>query len=279
MSISSRDIARYYDKHQIIYTLFWSRTALHYGLWYEDTKSLAQAILNTNRLVVDALVIDSQDTVLDAGCGVGGTSIYVAETTGAKVEGITLSEVQVKIARGRADKSPAAGLLNFSRQDFTKTNFRENTFSKVFGIESVCYAHRKIDFLNEAYRTMTPGGRIAVVDLFLTREDLDAREMKIYTKTIEGWVLPNVATKEAFWNSLEQAGFEGVAFHNMPDHIKKSTEKLYYRAILTYPLGFLKSRLGIGRANFSPISQKALFDRGIATYGVFVAVKPGLRAR
>jgi tocopherol O-methyltransferase len=274
MPISNTDIARYYDRHQIIYTLFWSRTALHYGLWYEDTKSLTEAILNTNKLVVDALAIDSQDTVLDAGCGVGGTSIYVAETTGAKVEGITLSEVQVNIARGRADKSPAAGLLNFSRQDFTKTNFGENTFSKVFGIESVCYAHRKIDFLDEAYRMMIPGGRIAVIDLFLTKENLDAREMKIYTKTIGGWVLPNVATKEAFWNSLEKAGFEDVAFHNMPDHIKKSTEKLYYRAILTYPLGLLKSRLGIGRANFSPIYQKALFDRGIATYGVFVATKP-----
>ena len=88
MPISNKDIARYYDSHQIIYTLFWSRTALHYGLWYEDTKNLAEAIRNTNRLVVDALTIDSKDTVLDAGCGVGGASIYVAETTGARVEGI-----------------------------------------------------------------------------------------------------------------------------------------------------------------------------------------------
>src|SRR2546423_1300864 len=150
MPISNKDIARYYDRHQIIYTLFWSRTALHYGFWYEDTKSLAEAVLNTNRFVVDALAIDSRDTVLDAGCGVGGTSIHVAETTGATVEGVTLSDVQLKIARKRASRSPAASLLNFSKQDFTKTNFREKTFSKVFGIESVCYAHRKIDFLNEA---------------------------------------------------------------------------------------------------------------------------------
>src|SRR2546423_68140 len=67
MPISNKDIARYYDRHQIIYTLFWSRTALHYGFWYEDTKSLAEAVLNTNRFVVDALAIDSRDTVLDQG--------------------------------------------------------------------------------------------------------------------------------------------------------------------------------------------------------------------
>jgi cyclopropane fatty-acyl-phospholipid synthase-like methyltransferase len=273
MSISNRDIAQYYDTHQIIYTLFWSRTALHYGFWYEDTKSLAEALLNTNRFVVDALAIDFKDTVLDAGCGVGGTSMHVAETTGAKVEGITLSDVQLKIARKRAVRSPAASLLNFSKQDFTETNFRDNTFSKVFGIESICYAHRKIDFLNEGYRIMKPSGKIAVVDYFLTKENLNAQEMKIYTKTNEGWVVPNVPTKEAFWKSLEQAGFKNVVFYNMLDYIKKSSEKIYNRNLLTYPLVFLKSRLGIGRSNFSPIYQKALFDMKIATYGVFVAVK------
>lgn len=276
MSISNKDVARYYDRHQIIYTLFWSRTALHYGFWYEGTKSLAEAILNTNRFVVDAVTINSKDTVLDAGCGVGGTSIYVAETTGARVEGITLSDVQLKIAGRRASKSPAVSMLNFSKQDFIKTNFRENTFSKVFGIESICYAHRKIDFLNEAYRIMKPGGKIAVVDLFLTKEDMDAQEIKVYMKTIGGWVVPNVATKEGFWKSLEYAGFKDVTFHNMPEHIKKSTKKLYYRNLLFYPLACIKSKLGIGRENFSPVYQRALFDRKIATYGVFIASKPEL---
>ena len=249
---------------------------MHYGFWYEDTKSLAEAILNTNRFVVDALAIDFKDTVLDAGCGVGGTSMYVAETTEAIVEGITLSDVQLKIARRRASKALAARLLNFSKQDFTKTNFRENTFSKIFGIESICYAHRKIDFLNEAYRIMKPGGRIAVVDLFLNKENLDVQEMKIYTKTIEGWVVPNLSTTEEFSKSLEQVGFKNVAFHNMLDHIRKSSEKIYYQKLLWCPIDFLKSRLAIGREDLSSIYQKALFDRRIAIYGVFVAVKSEL---
>lgn len=276
MPVSNIDIARYYDTHQIIYTLFWSRDALHYGLWYEDTKNPAEAISNTNRFVVDTLAIGSADTVLDAGCGVGGTSIYIAETTGARVEGITLSDVQVKIARRSASSSPVAGHLHFSKQDFTATNFGENTFSRVFGIESICYAHRKIDFLNEAYRVMTPGGKIAVVDLFLTRRNLGAQEVKIYKKTIGGWVLPNVSTTEDFRESLEQAGFQDITFHNLAENIKKSTEKLYYRNLLFYQLAFLKSRLGLGRENFSPIYQKALFAKRIATYGAFIAVKPEL---
>jgi cyclopropane fatty-acyl-phospholipid synthase-like methyltransferase len=246
---------------------------LHCGFWYEDTKNLAEAILNTDKFIVDVLAIDSNDTVLDAGCGVGGTSIHIAETTGAKVEGITLSDVQLRIARRRANSSPAAVKPNFSKQDFTETRFKENTFSKVFGIESICYAHRKIDFLKEACRIMISGGKIAVVDLFLTEETLTAQEMKIYANTIEGCAVPNLSTVAQFRESIERAGFRVVAFYDMANHIKKSSYKLYYRALLTYPFELLKARLQVGRVNFTPICQKAFFDTGIGTYGVFVALK------
>src|SRR3989344_7042176 len=96
---TNKDVADYYDSHQIIYSIFWSKTALHYGLWYDNTKNLAEAIINTNKFVKEVLEINSSDVVLDAGCGVGGTSVYIAEATSTKVEGITLSDVQLKIAR------------------------------------------------------------------------------------------------------------------------------------------------------------------------------------
>jgi tocopherol O-methyltransferase len=277
MSITNKDIARYYDTNQIFYSYFWSRTALHYGFWYEDTRSLAEAIINTNNFVIDALAIDSDDTILDAGCGVGGTCIDLAETTGARVEGITLSDVQLNIARRRASKSGAGALLSFSKQDFCKTNFSENTFSKVFGIESICHAQRKIDFLCEAYRIMRAGGKIAIVDFFLHKDNLDLQEMKIYTKTIQGWVVPNFSTVHGFAKALEQAGFKNVAFHNMLEHIRKSSKKIYYRKLLWSPVDRIKSNLGVGSKDLSSLYQKAFFDKNIGTYGVFVATKSECR--
>jgi len=273
VSVSKDDIARYYDTQQVFYTLFWSRTALHYGFWYQDTKSLGQAILNTNNFVIDTLAINSGDTVLDAGCGVGGTSIHIAETTGARVHGITLSDVQLKIARRRAGKSFAAHLLNFSKGDFTSTLFTEKTFSRVFGIESICYAQTKTDFLNEAYRIMMPGGMIAVVDLFLAKQELNVEEMKIYQKTIEGWAIPNLATVADFWRYLQQAGFNNIAFHNMLPEIRKSSRRMYFQKLLWRPFDFILSRLGNGRENASAKYQKPFFDKGIGLYGAFIAAK------
>jgi len=245
---------------------------MHYGFWYSDTKNLADAISNTDKFVAESLAINSGDTVLDAGCGVGGTSIYVAEATGAKVEGVTLSEVQLKIARKKTFGSAVAHLLNFSKQDFTKTNFKENTFSKIYGIECICYANKKIDFLNEAYRIMKPGGKISVVDAFLIIENLNAEERNIYTKFIEGWRIPNLSTKDEFKKFLKKAGFKNIVFHDKLDTIKKSSRMLYYYGLITYPIEFVKSKLGIGIDNFSTFYQKKLYE-GIATYGVFVAEK------
>jgi cyclopropane fatty-acyl-phospholipid synthase-like methyltransferase len=275
MHVSNEDIARYFNRHQIIYTLFWSRNALHCGFWYDDTKNLAEAIVNTDKFVRDVLEIGPTDTVLDAGCGVGGTCTYLAEITGACLEGVTLSNVQLKIAKRKARKSPAVARLNFSQQDFTKTNFKENTFSKVFGIESICYAHNKIDFLNEAYRIMVPGGRIAVIDLFLNTDKMTAEETKIYRYTIEGCAVPNLSTIDDFAEALQHVGFGSVTFRNMSNQIKKSSHKLYYRALPSHPFEVLRSWLPFfGHGNFTPVYQRAFFDKGVGTYGAFIASKP-----
>ena len=145
--ITNQDIEKYYDENQVLYNLFWSQSALHYGFWNNNTKNLSEAILNTNQFVLDCLEITSNDSVLDAGCGIGGSSIFIAEKSGAQVTGITLSDIQLKKAKEKSDKSKASKLLNFSKQDFTDTNFKKGTFSKIFGIESICHAHNQIDFL------------------------------------------------------------------------------------------------------------------------------------
>lgn len=273
MEISNEDIAKYFDTHQSSYSRFWSSTALHYGFWYDDTKSLAEAILNTNKFAIDTLSIGSHDIVLDAGCGVGGTSLYIAETTGARVEGITLSDVQLKIARKRAAQSVASSLLNISKQDYVRTSFEDETFSKIIGIESICYAHSKGDFLSEAYRIMKPGGRIAVIDAFLTKEHLNPEEQDIYAKFTGGWVIPNLPTQSQFSSLLSQAGFKNVSFIDMQRYVRRSIKIIYLHSLLTCSINFIKSRLGFARENFSARYQRALFDRRIAVYGVFIADK------
>jgi tocopherol O-methyltransferase len=274
LRFSNLEIADYYDTHQSSYSRFWSRTALHYGFWYENTKVLSEAIENTNRFVVEVLGIDERDVVLDAGCGVGGSSLYVAETIGARVEGITLSGVQLQIASRMAAQSVASRLLSFSLQDYMLTKFSAGTFSKIFGIESICHANEKKQFLDEAYRLLCPGGKLAVVDAFLVRDGLSCEEQLIYRKSTAGWRVPNLASIEEFRRLLVAAGFEENIFRNMQAHVEKSVRRIYRLGLVTSVINLVKCGLGLARENQAARYQRTLFDRKIAVYGVFVATKP-----
>jgi 2-polyprenyl-3-methyl-5-hydroxy-6-metoxy-1,4-benzoquinol methylase len=104
---------------------------IHHGYWptpaskASDTKETAQLNLIRLLLSISALSTESYPDattrpvgaappppeqplrILDVGCGIGGTSRYLASTLGASVTGITISSKQVQIAR-RLSKAAAA---------------------------------------------------------------------------------------------------------------------------------------------------------------------------
>ena len=112
-----KEIENYYNQTQILYDLVYSKGthSLHYGYWYENTKNTKESILNNNKFIMESLDANSNDKILDAGCGIGGISLYLAKHTNAKIEGITLSEVQLKKARKLADKFKFSKNINFSQ--------------------------------------------------------------------------------------------------------------------------------------------------------------------
>ena len=90
---NTQTVIQYFDKTFPIYKKYWYRNsesyALHYGFWEKDTKTFNESLINTNKFLANKLNIKSTDTVLDAGCGVAGSSIWIAKNFQAKVIGIT----------------------------------------------------------------------------------------------------------------------------------------------------------------------------------------------
>ena len=95
----TNEIIQYYNTCESDYRMFWDldrSMAMHAGFWDETTRTLTDALKRENEILAEYAQIKSHEKVLDAGCGVGGSSIFLAQHYGCKVTGITLSAHQVE---------------------------------------------------------------------------------------------------------------------------------------------------------------------------------------
>jgi len=277
------DIVRYYNECYWDYRTSWldSRNlAIHYGYWDDSTRSHNQALLNMNRLLADTAAISVGERVLDAGCGIGGSAIWLAENRGAQVTGITLSDLQVSQARHNATQRGVADRVDFQTADFCDTPFETASFDVIWGIESICHALDKRDFIREAYRLLKPGGRLVCSDGYALKRDYTDAEWHIIRTCLDGWQIPNLARPEEFESWLSEAGFTPVAFNDITPHILPSSRRLQQTARLTWPMqtvmGWLGLRTAAQTGNFhTALNQYHIFADRLGCYGVFVATRPG----
>ena len=275
-------IAEYYDVTLPYYKRFWHRdsesNALHYGFWEKDTKTVKDALLNENRLLAEIAGITNGTKVLDAGCGIGGSAIWLAKHKGADVVGITLSEKQIEMARKVAEENGVSSKTEFQLKDFVNTGFPDNLFDVVWAIESVCHITDKKKILQEAYRLLKNKGRLVVADGFLLRYPQSEAEKRTYKDFLDGLILPNLANANQFIKDMESVGFKNIKFLDKTREVEPSSKILYRRVKLFYPLAQFLNFLKIIpdlliRNSKAGIAQYKLVKSGLAGYGVFYGEK------
>lgn len=229
-----KEIADYYNSTQVHYERWWGLKkylSLHYGVWDDETRSFGEALINTNKHLLAKAGIKSNETVLDAGCGVGGAAFYVHENSGASVMGISLSEKQLKFAKTAAAKKGIENAVQFELMDFCNTSFEDASFDVIWACESICHAPDKGDFLKECFRLLKPGGRLVMFDFFLSRDDqIDNSEW--IRKWRETWAVPSYMSKDGFGRIIEKNGFCDWQATDYTTKVRKSSKRMYFAALL-----------------------------------------------
>ena len=96
--------------------------------------------------------------------------------------------------------------------DYCATAFDDNTFTVVWGLESICYAESKQKFVQEAYRILKNGGRFIVADGFASRESYAGKDQKLMTKWMDGWIVNHLETPLTFSHFAQQTGFHNIDY-------------------------------------------------------------------
>lgn len=254
-------IKLHYDLASDYYLSLWGQH-VHHGYWpteeskAKETKEVAQT--NLIKLLLEISKVPEGSEVLDVGCGMGGTSRYLASKLGCSVTGVTISGKQVEIAKrltkadAEAEAASSAGSAATAEEDAEgyvklgkgKVRFIEldaETMGEFFAIKSgesvdsagfdavwICEAlshfPNKELFFRNAHAVLKPGGRLVLADWFKA-EGLDKAAFDNDIKPIEdGMLLPPLCTQP---NYVDMAKLAGLAVLADPKDISKEVSKTW----------------------------------------------------
>src|SRR5882724_11088165 len=145
---SRRNVAHHYDLDGRLYSLFLDADRQYSCAYFETPdQSLDDAQLAKKRHIAAKLILSPGLQVLDIGCGWGGLGNYLAETVGARVTGITLSQEQYAIACTRAAERGLAKETEFFLEDYRDIS---GPFDRIVSVGM--FEHVGVDFYETYFK-------------------------------------------------------------------------------------------------------------------------------
>ncbi len=138
------NVAHHYDLSGALYDLFLDRDRQYSSAYFETpSASLEDAQLAKKRHLAAKLQLKPGMKLLDIGSGWGGLGLYLAETCGAEVVGVTLSEEQHRFSNERARQRDVADRVQFRLLDYRQLDESFDRIVSVGMFEHVGVGHYK----------------------------------------------------------------------------------------------------------------------------------------
>ncbi|MBI4008681.1 methyltransferase domain-containing protein [Candidatus Roizmanbacteria bacterium] len=222
----------------------------HFGYYPSGKSDISEkkAQVLTQELLARKLHLLKRDNILDAGCGEGYVATFFAQKYGCRVTGITITPFEVKKAKELAFKRNVEDTVRFYEMDYSKTNFANNTFDKIYTMESLVHAYDLEKTLKEFKRILKPNGRIAFFEYSMAEDKsinsfVDKQKrlpleklIKQYDWVIEKWAMFSLKKMRhgRFTKILKKEGFVKIHEKNIIRNMLPSLNRLYRLAKIPY---------------------------------------------
>jgi tocopherol O-methyltransferase len=263
-------IRGHYDRLSIFYRALWGQH-IHHGWFEADETPAAAQIALVERLTARA-EIPRGARVLDVGCGVGGSALWLARERDCCVLGLTLSPVQAGMASAEAG---ARGLQKKAAFRVADANHLDlpAIFDAVWVIECSEHLTDKGDFFRRCARALKPGGRIALC-AWLKGGRLSRAGARLVDEVCAGMLCPSLGSRRDYLGWLKDAGFVNVKCALITRRVEKTWEICAARADRPAVRALLKVSDASTRrfvASFAAIRRA--YSSNAMAYGMLTAVK------
>jgi cyclopropane fatty-acyl-phospholipid synthase-like methyltransferase len=156
------------------------------------------------------------DRVLDAGCGVGGPAMAIARALpDVVVDGVTVSEVQTKLARQQVAEAGLADRVRVHMADFHHLPFPDGSFDVALYLEVTGYSTDRAALFRESARVLRPDGTVYVKEVFGPEEPLTQRQRLSVAAFDELWAC-RIPTLSETKLAMRAAGFVDIRARQYP---------------------------------------------------------------
>jgi tocopherol O-methyltransferase len=198
-------IIEHYDAVSPYYQSLWGEH-IHHGYWIRGDESKETAQLQLIDHLAQLANIKPGSRILDIGCGFGGTSLYLAKNYGVSATGITISPVQVQMAKEATAKTNLDA--SFLLMDAEEMQFA-GPFDVLWSVESISHYHDPRKFFASAVKLLKPGGCFALTDWF-QKENLSPANKKKFIAPIEKGMMVELHRMNDYEDFLVSSGLQVV---------------------------------------------------------------------
>jgi len=151
-------VREHYDSLAFVYRTYWG-DHIHHGLFEHGNESAEDAQVKMLDHCVRLFNLSGGETVIDAGCGHGGTLLYLARTLGCSGTGITISPKQARLAQENAAKAGFESRVKFVVEDVHSFVFPVGAIDLAWTMESTEHFARKAEAFGRISAALRPGGQ------------------------------------------------------------------------------------------------------------------------
>jgi SAM-dependent methyltransferase len=213
--------------------------------------------------------------VLDAGCGLGGTMLALAEMVDASCVGLTLSPSQAATAN-----DAAAGLGLSSRVHALVQSYDAppvGPFDLIVAIESLAHSAAPARSVEALAKVLAPGGHLAIVDDMPEPSAARSPDLERFKR---GWQCPVLWSAADYVRAFEAGGLQLTCDRDLTgDWRPRSSSRIAQLLVLNRLVRTLPSRAlrQVMDSHFGGLALERLTRDGHMRYRLLIARKPELQ--